>query len=127
MECAWHLCDKVLTGKQKRFCSIKCKNKFNVDLLRKNLKIKALDYKGGKCERCGYCKCPRALQFHHLDPSEKDFGISCKGYTRPWETIRTELDKCLLLCANCHAEVHEEEEQGKRQLPEQGTILQLSR
>ena len=117
MNCSWHLCDNLLSGRQTKFCSIKCKNKFNVDLLRKNLKQKAVDYKGGKCERCGYSRCVRALQFHHLDPEEKDFGISQKGLTRPWSVIQTELDKCLLLCSNCHAEVHEEEDQAKRQLP----------
>ncbi len=123
MKCAWHCCENILTGKQRKFCSSKCKNKFNVNVLRKKLKLNALEYKGGKCEKCGYSKCSRALEFHHLDPSEKDFGISNKGHTRPWETIRSELDKCLLLCSNCHAEIHEEEEQNKRQLARQGSNL----
>lgn len=48
---------------------------------RNNLKIKAIEYKGGKCEICGYDKCVDALDFHHLDPSEKEFRIS-DGYTR---------------------------------------------
>ena len=47
-----------------------------------------------------------ALEFHHLDSTHKDFGISSKGYTRSWTKISEELDKCLLLCANCHREVH---------------------
>ena len=47
-----------------------------------------------------------ALEFHHLTSTKKDFGISSKGYTRSWEKIRAELDKCVLLCANCHREVH---------------------
>ena len=66
----------------------------------------ALDYKGSKCQICGYRKCREALEFHHLNISEKDFGISDKGYTRSWEKIREELDKCLLVCANCHREIH---------------------
>lgn len=73
---------------------------------RKILKQKAIDYKGGKCEVCGYNKCSQALEFHHLDPSNKDFGISSHGFTRSWEKIKTEIEKCVLLCSNCHAETH---------------------
>ena len=66
----------------------------------------AIDYKGGRCQLCGYNRCPEALEFHHLETSGKDFGISDKGYTRSWKKIKEELDKCILLCANCHREVH---------------------
>ena len=66
----------------------------------------ALDYKGGCCQLCGYKKCSEALEFHHLEVAGKDFGISDKGYTRSWKKIEEELDKCILLCANCHREVH---------------------
>lgn len=68
-------------------------------------KLKAIEYKGGKCIVCGYNKSIRALQFHHLDPTQKDFGIS--GTTKSFEKLKPELDKCVLLCANCHGEVHE--------------------
>ena len=64
-------------------------------------------YKGGKCERCGYDKSSRALEFHHLNPSEKDFGIS-KVLTRSIQSLKEEADKCVLLCSNCHAEIHDE-------------------
>lgn len=47
-----------------------------------------------------------ALEFHHLASARKDFGISSKGYTRSWKKIQEELDKCILLCANCHREAH---------------------
>jgi HNH endonuclease. len=77
------------------------------------LRVMARDYKGGKCELCGYKKCPRALSFHHIDPKKKAFGISTKGLTRSWDKIREEIDKCVLLCANCHMEVHD----GITQLP----------
>ncbi|QTO46333.1 hypothetical protein [Burkholderia latens] len=70
------------------------------------LKEMAVEYKGGKCERCGYEKCLKALQFHHTDPSKKDFGIAESGHTRSFEKMKIELDKCLLLCANCHCEEH---------------------
>jgi hypothetical protein len=71
-------------------------------MLRRN----AVDYKGGSCELCGYSKCIEALEFHHRDPSGKGFGISSKGYTRSWRKVKEELDKCILVCANCHRELH---------------------
>jgi len=73
---------------------------------RRLLKIKAVEYKGGKCEKCGYSKCVDALDFHHLNPEVKSFGIGDKGYTRSWEKVREEVDKCILVCANCHRELH---------------------
>jgi len=73
---------------------------------RRKIRQMAVEYKGGKCQLCGYSRCPEALEFHHLKNGEKDFGISDRGYTRSWKTIREELDKCILLCANCHREVH---------------------
>lgn len=77
---------------------------------KRRLKLKQLsvDYKGGCCERCGYKKSLSALEFHHLDPNEKDFSISKNGDTKSWERIKKELDKCILVCANCHREIHDE-------------------
>lgn len=68
-------------------------------------KEKAVDYKGGKCQLCSYNKCMSSLIFHHLDPSQKDFNIG-GAHCRSWETMKKELDKCILLCHNCHGEVH---------------------
>src|SRR5690348_2345711 len=73
---------------------------------RKRLRAKAVTYKGGKCIVCGYDRCQAALDFHHLDPKKKDFGISMDGITRAWKTIQLELDKCVLVCSNCHREIH---------------------
>jgi 5-methylcytosine-specific restriction endonuclease McrA len=73
---------------------------------RKKLREMAIAYKGGKCEICGYIKCIDALEFHHIDPAKKDFNISNKGYTRSWDRVKAELDKCMILCANCHRELH---------------------
>lgn len=73
---------------------------------RKRKKSRAVDYKGGKCRVCGYKRCLGALQFHHLDPSQKDFSIN-QAAARSWEYLRAELDKCVLLCGNCHVEVHD--------------------
>lgn len=69
-------------------------------------KQRAVDAKGGKCEHCGYAKSLRALQFHHLDPSQKDFNLS--RFDGKWERVEVELTKCILVCANCHAEIHDE-------------------
>ncbi len=72
---------------------------------RKKIKTLAVEYKGGKCQLCGYAKCIGALELHHINSKEKSFGIGDRGYTRSWDKIRNELDKCVLLCANCHREV----------------------
>ena len=80
---------------------------------RRDLRDRAIQYAGGKCVLCSYSKCKRALSFHHLDSSKKEFGLSEKGLTRSWEKIKEELDKCILLCSNCHMEVHD----GITQLP----------
>jgi DNA replicative helicase MCM subunit Mcm2 (Cdc46/Mcm family) len=88
---------------------------FRIAEQRRKLKRRAIEYKGGKCVRCGYDKCPGALTFHHLDPNQKDFGISSQGITRSFEKIKTELDKCILLCHNCHAELHHEEDEKERE------------
>lgn len=74
---------------------------------RKRLREMAIKYKGGKCIICGYKKCRSALEFHHKDRNEKDFGLSANGITRSWEKTKHELNKCVLLCSNCHKEVHE--------------------
>lgn len=73
---------------------------------RRKLKDMAVEYKGGKCEKCGYNKCNGALEFHHLNPEEKDFSISTYGTTKSFERIKKEIDKCILVCANCHREIH---------------------
>ena len=65
-----------------------------------------IDYKGGKCQICGYNKSNWALHFHHINPNEKDFTISEKHTTKLDSYIK-EINKCILLCSNCHAEIHE--------------------
>ncbi|AFY81818.1 HNH endonuclease [Oscillatoria acuminata] len=68
------------------------------------LKQKAVELKGGKCFFCGYSKCIAALDFHHLDPKKKEFKISGKFVS--FDKIAAELNKCILLCSNCHRELH---------------------
>lgn len=71
---------------------------------RKRTKQRLVEYKGGKCECCGYNRCIEALEFHHLNPSEKDFTIS--GTSKAFETLKKEVDKCIMVCSNCHKEIH---------------------
>ncbi len=88
--------------------SYKLKNNVRVKLKTARTKLQAIEYKGGKCEHCGYDKCAAAMDFHHLDPDQKDFSLS-QYRTRSFEDIKPELDKCILLCSNCHRELHAEE------------------
>ena len=76
---------------------------------RKIIKKWAVEYKGGKCCKCGYNKCLDALDLHHLNPTEKDFNLSDRNLSLDWNEITPELDKCILVCANCHREIHAEE------------------
>jgi hypothetical protein len=75
-------------------------------LRQRKFKTKCIEYKGGKCEICGYNKFQGALEFHHRDPTQKDFQLS---KARSWtfsERVKNELDKCQILCSNCHKELH---------------------
>lgn len=73
---------------------------------RQRTKLKLIDYKGGCCQCCGYNKSVRALAFHHIKPLEKDFQISASS--KSFETLKVEVDKCVLVCHNCHSEIHDE-------------------
>lgn len=72
---------------------------------RRLLKLKSIELKGGKCQICGYNKHPGALDFHHVDPATKSFAISGGGFSRSWKSLQAELQKCILVCANCHREI----------------------
>jgi hypothetical protein len=87
----------------------KAKKRNYVSEWRRKKKRELIEYKGGKCQRCGYNKdVLGAYAFHHRDPSEKEFSIS-RYQKLNTEALYKEVDKCDLLCQNCHAEVHEEE------------------
>ena len=73
---------------------------------RKQLREKAIAHKGGRCVVCGYNRCMECLDFHHIDPQKKDFGLSSRGITRSWEKIKKEINKCILICSRCHGEIH---------------------
>lgn len=73
---------------------------------RRKLKRMAVELKGGRCQICGYNKCIGAMDFHHVDEEKKSFDLSSRGLTRSWARIEEEIKKCVLVCANCHREIH---------------------
>jgi hypothetical protein len=80
-----------------------CFNKRSKELHRKR-KAEAVEYKGGRCVRCGYQGNSAVFDFHHLDRKRKSFEIgTCKN--RSFAKLKDELDKCVLLCSNCHREL----------------------
>jgi hypothetical protein len=96
---------KSKAAHQRMMETIKQTNGQKVVRWRQRTKVIAVKYKGSKCCRCGYDRCIKALDFHHIDPAKKDFSVS--GVSRSWESIKAELDKCILVCANCHRELHD--------------------
>mgnify|MGYP003442925438 CR=1 FL=1 len=82
----------------------KCHNQFTIERIR-NYKKQAIEYKGGKCNICGYDRCQGSLHFHHINPLDKDPNWR---QMKNWhfDKIKTEIDKCILVCANCHGEIH---------------------
>ncbi len=106
------VCGTPLRGRQTKFCSPACKNK---DLQsyeaqkRRGLarKLEILQAAGGHCSVCGYDKNLAALVFHHVDSKEKDFKLDMRSLSnRKLEPVLVEIEKCILVCANCHAELH---------------------
>jgi 5-methylcytosine-specific restriction endonuclease McrA len=82
----------------------KCRSN-NVSKRRRKVKEKLVNVFGGKCILCNYSKYIGALDFHHLNPNEKEYGLGGKGLTKGYKTLLEEAKKCILLCANCHREV----------------------
>ena len=76
-----------------------------IQLTRGMFLAKIKQVRGGKCERCGYDKCLKALEFHHLDPSQKDFTISNDRFKLQEAVVESK--KCILICSNCHKELHD--------------------
>lgn len=66
-----------------------------------------IDLTGGKCQICGYNKCLSALTFHHKDPNIKSFTLAKKMNSASKEKLIEEIKKCVLVCSNCHHEIHE--------------------
>jgi predicted nucleic acid-binding Zn ribbon protein len=106
------MCGSPLQGRQKKYCSIACKNR---DLQsyeaqkRRGLtrKLELVKTAGGCCSICGYRDNLAALVFHHTDSTSKDFKLDMRSLSnRKLDPVIKEIDKCVLICANCHAELH---------------------
>jgi transposase-like protein len=93
----------VLSGGDRYRCK-QCRSAA-VTARRRRVKRLLIAEAGGRCILCGYDRFPGALHFHHLDPAQKSFAVSLQGVTRSLEKARAEAAKCVLMCANCHAEV----------------------
>jgi transposase len=109
--CAVHGATAFVLDRDGYYRCPKCRT---ASVLRRRAAIRAqvIEEAGGCCAVCGYARNSAALQFHHLDPATKDFTLR-NGDTRSLARMRAEAAKCVLLCANCHAEV----ESGRTQLP----------
>jgi hypothetical protein len=94
------LCGRDSKDSRRRRC-----NSCNTKIRRYRAKNAAIEYLGGKCRHCGYSENQAALEFHHRDPNEKEFTIGHVA-NKSWEFIKKELDKCDLLCSNCHRIEH---------------------
>ena len=102
----------VLEGRGYYRCK-RCRQQRVIDW-RRRARLKLVAEAGGACVVCGYDRYIGALHFHHVDPSEKEFAVSGRGFTRSIQKMREEAAKCVLLCSNCHAEV----EAGLANLPD---------
>lgn len=113
-DCFCKICNKKISHRNNTKICWDCRSKYKkydnhyyyIKDYRKKLKEKSIEYKGGCCVICGYNKCYSALEFHHIDKNLKDFSISTR-INKKWETLKKELDKCILVCVNCHRELHE--------------------
>jgi len=94
-------------GHKKEICG-KCHNHYTTQQ-GMDKKKRAVEYKGGKCSSCGYSKCVEALDFHHVSDKDPNWK-SARGWS--WDRLEKELDKCVLLCANCHREEHAKQNAG---------------
>ena len=105
-------CSTELNNRQKMFCSKKCKVKgypYYAYQKKRGVerKTELVLIKGGCCSKCGYDKNLAALEFHHINPSEKETQLDVRTLTnRTWEFILKEAEKCILICSNCHSEHH---------------------
>jgi transposase len=85
----------------------RCKRCRTDSVVRHRQRVKAIlvAEAGGRCVLCGYSRHIQALQFHHLDPSQKRLNLSAQGVSYSLARLRAEAEKCVLLCANCHVAV----------------------
>lgn len=115
VECKRHgLVEHVAVDSESRLRCIKCRAEA-VSRRRRKVKEILVAEAGGQCVMCGYHRHSAGLQFHHINPATKSFGLGVRGITRSIAKLREEARKCVLLCATCHAEI----EAGASELPVQ--------
>lgn len=106
------VCSKQLSGRQQKYCSNKCKNAVNQNYTKqqergKTRRLALIQSLGGCCQICGYNKNYAALCFHHTDPSIKEHKLTIREMSNnTFDKILKESEKCILLCHNCHMEIH---------------------
>ena len=100
--------DEFYPKRKTKTLSAYCKICSGIESKARQAKFKkdCLSYKGEQCVNCGYDRCDAALDFHHLDKSKKEFSISNLRFYKMNDKVKSELDKCVVLCSNCHREVH---------------------
>ena len=113
------ICHKALQGRQSKYCSRKCKNastncrcqSYKAQQSRgRRRKIRLVNAFGGCCSNCGYSRNYSALEFHHVDPANKRFQLDLRSLSnRSWVSIIREAAACVLVCSNCHKEIHHPE------------------
>jgi hypothetical protein len=116
MEKSCLVCKAILTGRQTRFCSRRCKNGFTNNKHQNYVSQQQrgrerrqflIQQKKGCCDLCGYRRNQAALAFHHLEPATKSFQIDLRNCSNTsMKMLLIEAEKCQLLCLNCHAEIH---------------------
>ena len=135
------ICDKFLTGNQRKFCSNACKqsehwykiknqrNTYHNQTIRAyKRKLDLIKLSGGECQECGYKKNLSALQFHHRDCNTKNFPLDARTIAnKDWNLILIEHNKCDLLCSNCHFEHHNPEMEWQNVEKIIGPLAQLVR
>lgn len=103
--CRWEAREARIRARRLGAVPAPVSNSQRVMQWRKQIRERVVEYMGGKCCVCGYSRCARALHCHHVEPENKSFGIA-DGQPRPWRVVKTEMEKCILVCANCHTEIH---------------------
>lgn len=104
LKCPRHGHTAFFARQEGGFRCAKC-NTAAVSARRREVKRLLVEEAGGRCRICGFAEHPAALQFHHLDPATKEFHLGHQGISRSIGRMRAEAEKCVLLCANCHAQV----------------------
>jgi transposase len=104
LDCPHHGATEFQLRAEGGYRCLKCRSDA-VSRRRRKVKQTLVEEAGGACQLCGYARCIAALEFHHREPREKSFALSHRGVARSLARARAEAAKCVLLCANCHAEV----------------------